>query len=60
MFYLVQRKDTTLFQPAQSIDPVYAETLQKAVQKGVEILVYQADVTPEKITLGPPIPYQLT
>ena len=60
MFYLVQRKDTTLFQPAQSIDPVYAETLQKAVQKGVEIMVYQADVTPEKITLGPPIPYQLT
>ena len=59
MFYLVQRNDAKLFRPADDIDPVYAATLREAVGKGVEILVYQADVSVEEINLGKPLPYDL-
>ena len=51
MFFLVQRGDTFFFKPAADIDPLYAETLQYAVEHGVEVLVYQADVRPEEITI---------
>ena len=51
MFFLVQRVDADFFQPAKDIDPVYAETLSQAHEAGVEILVYQAKVSPEEITI---------
>ncbi len=59
MFYLVQRGDAGLFRPADDIDPVYAETLRRAHQHGVEILVYAANVNIEEITLGKPLPFEL-
>jgi sugar fermentation stimulation protein A len=59
MFYLVQRGDATLFQPAADIDPVYAETLKQAVHKGVEILVYEADVSVKEINMGRRLPFEL-
>lgn len=51
IFYLVQRMDAERFCPAAHIDPLYAQTLMKAVKSGVEILVYQAEVTPESIEI---------
>ena len=59
MFYLVQREDAGQFRPAEHIDPVYARTLRVAAANGVEILVYHAKVTPEEITVGKPLPYQI-
>jgi len=59
MFYLVQRQDTELFRPAHHIDPKYSETLIRAVDRGVEVLVYQAVISPEEIILGRPLPYEL-
>lgn len=52
MFYLIQRNDGTTFKPAAHIDPAYAESLKEAYEKGVEILVYQAEVKPDSIILG--------
>lgn len=49
MFYVVQRMDVHLFSPARQIDPEYGKTLDEAVQRGVEIVVAQARVTPEGI-----------
>ncbi len=60
MFYLVQRGDAREFKPAGHIDPLYTETLKTAYAKGVEILVYQANVSVEEITLGEPLPFSLT
>jgi sugar fermentation stimulation protein A len=51
MFFLVQREDANIFKPANDIDPLYAETLKNAYNNGVEILVYQAKVNPEEITI---------
>lgn len=49
--YLIQRSDGTTFKPADHIDPSYGQILRNVQQKGVEILPYQAEVTPEHITL---------
>lgn len=59
IFFLIQRTDAGLFKPAQDIDPVYAQTLKKAHEKGVEILVYQARVTPKSISIWRSVPWQL-
>lgn len=49
MLFIVQREDVKKFSPAWDIDPVYAQNLKEAHQKGVEILVYQCKLTPQKI-----------
>jgi len=59
MFFLVQRNDGKLFMPASHIDHRYAESLKEAFAKGVEILVYRADVNPESIVLADKIPWRL-
>ncbi len=60
IFFCIQRTDAKRFRPASHIDPVYAETLAKVIKKGVEVLVYQAEVTPESITINKSIPFSLT
>ncbi len=59
MFYLVQRSDGIIFQPAKHIDPVYADTLKMAVENGVEICVYQARISQQEITIEKSLPWQL-
>lgn len=59
MFYLVQRSDTTLFKPADAIDPVYASTVRTACNNGLEILVYQADISIPEIRIGRKLPYDI-
>ncbi|BCL62281.1 sugar fermentation stimulation protein [Desulfomarina profundi] len=59
IFFLVQRMDADRFSPASHIDPVYGETLMKANREGVQILVYQAEVTPEEITVVRNLPHDV-
>ena len=59
MCFLVSREDCELFRPAADIDTVYAETLQKAHENGVEILVYQAKISPPQITVDYPLKFEL-
>lgn len=59
IFYLVQRGDAEIFRPAGHIDPTYAEALRQVHQKGVKILVYQADVGPQGISVLKPLPFSL-
>jgi sugar fermentation stimulation protein A len=51
IFFVIQRADGKYFAPADHIDPVYGKTLREAYARGVEILPYQAIVTPEEIRL---------
>ncbi len=60
IFFCIQRTDAEQFTPAAHIDPVYAETLAKVLKKGVEVLVYQAEVTPQHIRINKSIPFFLT
>ena len=59
MLYVVQRSDGTTFKPADHIDPEYASALKEVHQQGVEILVYQADVSPAEIKLNNAISFSL-
>lgn len=42
MFYLVDREDGNLFGIAGHIDKKYKEEFEKALESGVEVLVYKA------------------
>ncbi|MEJ2054260.1 MAG: DNA/RNA nuclease SfsA [Calditrichaceae bacterium] len=59
MLYVIQRSDGTSFKPAGHIDPAYAKSLKEVNRQGVEILVYQANVSPVEIKLNKPISYSL-
>jgi len=56
IFFLVQRMDADEFAPAAHIDPVYASTLTLAVEAGVKILIYQAEVNPNGVDVVRPLP----
>ncbi len=60
IFYLVQRMDAHSFSPAAHIDPLYADTLLEVVRKGVEVLVYQAEVSPNEIKVMGSLPFEMT
>lgn len=59
MLYIVQRSDVEIFSPAAHIDPNYASFLKEAVSAGVEVIVIQAKVTPEKIELVKKLPVEI-
>jgi sugar fermentation stimulation protein A len=49
--FVIQREDCHGFRPADEIDPEYGRWLRRALRAGVEVLPYQASVTPEEIVL---------
>jgi len=59
MFYLVQRMDACRFAPADTIDPQYGRKLRRAVDNGVEILVYDVFIDRQGIRLNHRIPCDL-
>jgi sugar fermentation stimulation protein A len=56
MFYLIQRMDADRFSPADSVDPDYGRGLRQAVLEGIEIIVYDADITHASIKIGKKVP----
>ncbi len=59
MLYIVQRSDVEIFAPAIEIDPEYAKKLKSAVNAGVEVIVMQTRITPEKIELIRQLPVEI-
>jgi sugar fermentation stimulation protein A len=59
MLYVIQRSDGTIFKPAYEIDLAYGSSLKEVHKQGVEILVYHASVSPEKIGITTRIDYKL-
>lgn len=49
MLYFINRGDCDLFAPSDTCDPKYGELLRTAVAKGVEVLPYRFEITPEGI-----------
>ncbi|MCU0538119.1 MAG: DNA/RNA nuclease SfsA [Hydrococcus sp. Prado102] len=47
MLYFINRGDCSFFAPADSYDPIYGKLLREAVEKGVEILPYRFDISPQ-------------
>lgn len=59
VLFCIQRSDAHSFMPAQTIDPLYTETLLKVHAQGVLVLAYQAEVLPDSVTLTRKIPLGL-
>ena len=55
----IQRMDAARFRPADHIDPAYGEELRKAIQTGVEILVYDVVLDMEGIRLNQGLPWEI-
>jgi sugar fermentation stimulation protein A len=55
-FFVIQHANASAVTPADAIDPVYGRLLRQAAKAGVELLAYQASVTPEEIILCRSIP----
>jgi sugar fermentation stimulation protein A len=59
IFFLIQRMDARAFAPADRIDPEYGRQLRRAVECGVEIMVYDTHIDLKGIRLRNPIPWCL-
>jgi len=59
LFYCVQHTGIQRVSPASDIDPVYANTLAKAIDAGVEVLAYGAKMSPNEIVLQRALPFNL-
>ncbi len=59
IFYVIQRMDAKIFQPADHIDPAYGRKLRQVLKHGVEILVYDTRIDLKTIRLNRKIPYRL-
>lgn len=57
--FMVQRQDAATMSPADAIDPVYGQLLRRAAESGVELLAYQALVSPAEIRVTNSIPIYL-
>ncbi|MGR3491813.1 MAG: DNA/RNA nuclease SfsA [Shimia sp.] len=60
MLYVVQYEGCTAFTLAEDLDPAYAAAFHAARAAGVEAICHICHVRPEAITLGGPLPVQVT
>mgnify|MGYP004466467833 FL=1 len=56
---LVQMSDVKYFTPNYDTHPEFGEALEKASRKGVKILCYDCNVTPDSMTVGKPVSVKL-
>ena len=55
MFYLIQRTDCGRFALARDLDAAYGAAFDRAREAGVEALCYGTEITPQGVSLGPPV-----
>ncbi|MDR2548646.1 MAG: DNA/RNA nuclease SfsA [Desulfobulbus sp.] len=57
VLFCIQRSDAARCAPASAIDPVYADTVAWAADRGVSFLAYRAEVCPQAVTIREKIPF---
>lgn len=60
VLFAVLHSAITRFSPARHIDAKYAQLLNEAKDKGVEILAYKAELSADTMTLNEPLPVVLS
>lgn len=58
LFFCVQHTGIDRVAPADEIDPEYGKALRKAIDAGVEIMAWRANISSESITLVNPLPVE--
>lgn len=56
IFFLVQRTDADHFSPADAIDPAYGRILREVIEKGVEAIAYDVEISTHGIGLRRALP----
>jgi sugar fermentation stimulation protein A len=51
LFFCVLHSGINVVCPADSIDPEYGRLLREAIEGGVEVMAYKADISPREITI---------
>ncbi len=59
VLFIVQRSDAIGFEPHWGRDPEFATALKKAVEQGLELMIYTTYIKPDTMNLGTSIPYNL-
>ncbi len=59
LFFCVQRCAARRMRPADEIDPAYGKLLRQAVEQGVEVLAYRAEIDSIGVNLVARIPVEL-
>ncbi len=59
LLFIVQRSDVVSVEPAEDIDPAYAEALREAVGRGAEVMALGARVTKKALLVTGELPVQL-
>ena len=59
IFFAVLHSAITRFSPARHIDAKYAQLLNEAQRKGVEVLAYKAELSADSMTLMESLPVTL-
>lgn len=60
LMFCVSHTGIESVKPAVHIDPKYAEALKEVLETGVEVLAYQAQITPQSISIARKLPVYLS
>ena len=58
LLFVAQRADCTRFCAAADLDPAYAAGLVAAAERGVEVLCYDCDISPNEVRIARPLPWR--
>ena len=58
VLFVVQRGDCDRFALANDLDPTLAEAVIRAETRGVEVLAYECDITPDRLSVAGRIAYE--
>ena len=58
MLFVVQRTDCDAFTACRDLDPAFAQGLDSAAMKGVEVLVRSCEVSAQAVRIGPAMPWR--
>ena len=57
MLFVIQRTDCDAFQACHDLDPAYARGLGEAAARGVEVLAYACEISPQAVKIAGQIPW---
>ena len=57
MLFVIQRTDCDAFSACQDLDPAYARGLTHAAARGVEVLAYACEISPQAVRIAEPVPW---
>jgi sugar fermentation stimulation protein A len=58
MLFVIQRTDCDAFSACAELDPAYAKGLTYAAARGVEVLAYACEISPERVAISHAIPWR--